>query len=564
MEDTEPVLSEFLTNYDCKNLVKDKTCFKNPEYPRCIDFFITNSIMSFQNTTAVATGLSDFHKMIVTVCKNSFPKSKPKEIIYRNYKNFDTDAFQCELKLKLQSINNYETFESVFLSVLNKHAPLKKKFVRGNPAPYMTKQLRKATMRRSELESKYLKNRTVDNKTKFKKQKNYCSKLYKKERRKFYSDLELNKITDNKQFWKTIKPLLSDKCTQSSTISLVDNINVISDDSELAKTFNSYFEKAVTNLGIKEYESPDTNPGSASQDDVDIAISKYKNHPSIKMINENVSFESRFSFKDISEPDILKEISNLNSKKVGTLGNIPTKVLKESSNACNTVLRDIWNFEILRKQNFPQNLKLADITPVYKKKDPTLTENYRPVSVLPSVSKIFERIIQKQCSSFIDNFLSPYLCGYRKGFNTQYALLSRIEKWKKTLGNTGAVLMDLSKAFDTINHELLIAKLNAYGFSKDALKLIFSYMSDRWQRIKINKSFSSWSALLQGIPQGSVLGPILFNIYLNDLFYFLSCDVWNFADDTTPYVCNKNLEYVLTKLEEHSDIAIKWFENEFR
>ena len=185
MEDTEPVLSEFLTNYDCKNLVKDKTCFKNPEYPRCIDLFITNSIMGFQNTTAVAIGLSDFHKIIVTVCKNSFPKSKPKEIIYRNYKNFDTDAFQCELKLKLQSINNYESFESVFLSVLNKHAPLKKKFLRGNPAPYMTKQLRKAIMRRSELESKYLKNRTVDNKTKFKKQKNYCSKLCKKERRKF-------------------------------------------------------------------------------------------------------------------------------------------------------------------------------------------------------------------------------------------------------------------------------------------------------------------------------------------------------------------------------------------
>ena len=206
-----------------------------------------------------------------------------------------------------------------------------------------------------------------------------------------YSDLELNKITDNKQFWKTIKPLLSDKCTQSPTISLVDNNNVISDDSELAKKFNSYFEKAVANLGIKEYESLDTNPGSASQDDVDIAISKYKNHPSIKMINKNVSFESRFSFKDISESDILKEISNLNSKKVGTLGN--TKVLKESSNACNTVLRDIWNFEILRKQNFPQNLKLADITPVYKKKDPTLAENCRLVSVLLSVSKIFERII---------------------------------------------------------------------------------------------------------------------------------------------------------------------------
>ena len=145
---------------------------------------------------------------------------------------------------------------------------------------------------------------------------------------------------------------------------------------------------------------------------------------------------------------------------MGIFGKIPAKVLTESSNVCNAVLRDIWNFEILEKQNFPQNLKLADITPVYKKKDPTLVENYRPVSVLPTVSKVFERIIQKQFSSFINDFLSPYLCGYRKGFNTQYALLSLIEKWKKTLDNkgyTGAALMDLSKAFDIINHELLIA-----------------------------------------------------------------------------------------------------------
>ena len=147
-------------------------------------------------------------------------------------------------------------------------------------------------------------------------------------------------------------------------------------------------------------------------------------------------------------------------------------MLKSSSEICNVALQNIWNSEILGKLYCPNNLKLVDITPVYKKKDPTLVENYRPVSVLPFVSKIFERMIQKQFSNHVDKFLSPCLCGYRKGFHTQYALLSLIDKWKIELDNkgyAGAILMDLSKAFDTINHELLIAKLYAFGFSKDAL-----------------------------------------------------------------------------------------------
>ena len=151
-------------------------------------------------------------------------------------------------------------------------------------------------------------------------------------------------------------------------------------------------------------------------------------------------------------------------------------------------------------KKFPSNLKLADVTPIFKKEDSTLTRNYRPVSVLPTVSKIFERLMQKQIISYIDRFLSPYMCGYRKGYSTQTALLSLIERWKITLdkkGFVGAILMDLSKAFDTINHELLIAKLHAYGFSNSALNLVLDYLSERWQRVKVNATFSSWSELLR-------------------------------------------------------------------
>ena len=334
----------------------------------------------------------------------------------------------------------------------------------------------------------------------------------------------------------------------------------------MSEEFSNFFEDAVRSLNVKpdEYYLCDTENLS---DPVKVAIRKFQNHQRVQAIEQNISVNQDFYFSNTEARDILKETTALINKSNGTLGNILTKLLKEVSDICASALNDIWNKDIITQRSFPNNLKLADVTPVFKKEDASLLKNYRLVNVLSVVSKICERIMQKQILGHIDKHLSSQLCGYRKEYSTQTALISMLKKWKSSIdkkGFAGGVLIDLSKAFDTINHLLLLAKLHAYRFSKQALAIICSYLSNRKQRIKINEVFSSWKDLILVVPQGSVLGPLLFNTYLNNLFFFRKdVGICNFADDTTTYISDESLENALKSLEKNSMHAIRCFENNY-
>ena len=568
-ETCETCMTEFCDTYNLSNLIKDPTCFKNPLNPSSIDVILTNRIRSFQYSKVIETGLSDCHMMTITVLKSFFQKQKPKMIKYRDYRKFDEFIFRSELHLKLSSLKenelNYENFENVFVGLLNIHAPMKEKYIRANNAPFMNKILSKAVMTRSRLRNIFLKNPCETNKINYNKHRNFCTRLFKKEKKKFYDNLDIKQITDNKKFWKTVKPLFSEKQTARNNITLIENDIIISKDLDVAETMNYFFSNAVKELNINGSLNENFSYNS-EHDDILNMIDKFKHHPSVLKIKQNVRVSESFHFSASDVDEISKKINNLDIKKPTTYNNIPTRLLVESNDIAAPFITTIFNKSIANG-DFPSLLKLADITPTYKKDDTSKKENYRPVSILTPVSKFFERSMHDQIALYMETYLSPFLCGFRKGYSTQNCLMVMLERWKKALDKqkiAGALLTDLSKAFDCLNHELIIAKLDAYGFDFPSLAYIYSYLCDRKQRTKVNNSFSTWSSIKCGVPQGSILGPLLFNIYLNDIFYFIDkTKLTNYADDNTPYAIELSIETLINSLEHDTSILIKWFRDNY-
>ena len=167
-------------------------------------------------------------------------------------------------------------------------------------------------------------------------------------------------------------------------------------------------------------------------------------------------------------------------------------------------------------------MKLADVSSLFKRNYNLKKDNYRPVRVLPSLSKVYERVMGKQLSGIFDKIFSALLSAFRNRYSCQSTLLNMIEHFKKSLDNgeyVACLSMDLSKAFDCLPRCLTICKLHSYGVSREACTLIASYLRDRKQRIKLGSTKSEWTELLKGIPQGSILGPFIFNVFL--MIYFI-------------------------------------------
>ena len=214
---------------------------------------------------------------------------------------------------------------------------------------------------------------------------------------------------------------------------------------------------------------------------------------------------------------------------------------------------------------FPSALKKAEICPIYKKGNNLDVSNYRPVSILPGISKVFERVMVNQLSNYFNDIFSPILSGFRKQHSCETVLLRMIENIKLSLEKGKIVimiLMDLSRAFDCIPYKLFISKLRAYGLSINACNYIMNYYINRQQCVKLGKNRSEWLFVNKGSAQGSLMGPISYNMFANDMMFILDndIDIYNYADDNSLLCAGSDYENVKHKLLHNVNKVVEWFQ----
>ena len=434
-------LDTFCDLSNLTNLIHSETCLMK-NHKSTIDLFLTNKPKLFFKTYTTEAGLSDYHKLIATFFKSKAPKLKPKVIFHRNYKKFDEKSFLHDLRNKNFSMSsndpnvNYKPITENFVEAIDKHAPLKKKLVRGNQVPFMNRDFQKAIYTRTRLKNKYWRDPSTENELAFKKQRNLCVSI----RRKSITNY-LNKFTDkgleaNKLFWKFIKPFLTNKSTLTDCdITIVDGKKIISDDFELAKTFNNHY---INTVEIKSGFKP-SKITNQSKDDIlviDEIIRTYQDHPSVKQIKNVIATSNTpkpiyFSFESTNPVEVQKCLKNIDLKKATGFDKIPPKLVKLSAEVLSTALSIAIN-NSLKYGVFPDDAKIASVIPLDKGK-PNKNEisNFRPVSILNTFSKIYEKVIKDQLVSGLDKYLSPFISAYRKGYSTQHVLTRLVEEWRE-------------------------------------------------------------------------------------------------------------------------------------
>ena len=553
------VINDLCELYGLKNLVDGPTCFKSKLNPSSIDVILVTNPRKYIDVLNSRFELSDFHNIVGASTRRFAPKLKPYPIKYRSYKQFIECDFLCDLEHApfhvadvFDDVEDKAWFTSKLISyTLDAHAPLKTKWVKKQSAPFMNSELRKTIFKRNMARNNF-NNFGKSHWEDYRKRRNALTACRKKSIRNYFSK---NCDIPNKRFWPTISPFLSDKRKKGSdTISLNEGGKIVNEPAEVANIFNNYYSNIASTIGFDD-----------KIESVENAIEKHKHHPSITMIKEkHQGIRECFDFHVVSPNTVKTYLRNFNPRKATGYDNIPGRIIKLACNELANPLTNLINSSIV-SNTYPGIMKYAEINPVYKKEDRLIKKNFRPVSVLTGISKVFEYVMNEQLVEYFQSIFNAMLNAYRKNYSSQSLLLKLIEDSKSKIDDdmfVGKLLQDLSKAFDCLPHGLLIAKLRAYGLSISACELVASYLSDRLQRVKISSFRSEWINLLKGVPQGSVLGPLLFNVFINDLFYFVErTNLYNFADDNSLSYSSYSFTDLIRNLEHDSNVCIQWYVN---
>ena len=378
--------------------------------------------------------------------------------------------------------------------------------------------------------------------------RNKVQREIKKAKSNYLKDrIEENK-NNPKNLWKQFKSLgYSNKNKSNPKIVLNINENVCFESKSIAEHMNNYFLN-IANMLVSKLPSPSNFFSTAS--------SIIRNFYSF---DKNVISNS-FMLTSISEQFVNTELSNLNINKSTGYDGIPAKFLKDASSEIKGVVTFLVNLSIITNE-FPDELKHAKVKPLFKKNKKTEVENYRPVSILCIVSKILERAVHKQLEEYLieNNLLYSHQSGFRKGHSTDTCLINLMDVLHSSISEgdyVGMVLLDLQKAFDTVNHTILCDKLRLMGIG--CVEWFESYLSNRRQTVTVNKTTSSSGIVTCGVPQGSIVGPLLFLCYINDMHLSVQCQLFLYADDSALLVRGKNPSIIAQHLSSNLKSCRNW------